>query len=399
MLKLNVIIIGAGLGGLCLAQALRKAEISADIFERDDGPWERPQGYRLHIDADGAGALASALSSDLFELFDMTAMEPEPYTTIVDTAFDLRRRIPIDAPEPPLDPRPPIRHANVNRATLREILLRGLDVHFGARLVSYRSDDNGVIAHFADGRIVRGDLLVGADGVHSAVRRQRCPNAAIQDTGVRAIYGRIPIGAATMILPGHVLQNVFTVASDARKVFLGLGPVVFPVRPDAIPQRMAQLRPQDDYVSCIIGGPRDCINQDDAALRALDSAGLQAQATEWLSVWPDITRRLPAHGDPASFFLVEMATSVPTRLSPAPNVTLLGDAIHAMTPTLGRGANLAMRDARRLAHQLIKVVRGELSLTEAVAAYEADMTAYGFDVVRKSAAAGVALMGQRPLPE
>ena len=49
MSTFKVLIIGAGLGGLCLAQSLRQANIDFEVFERDSSPWERPQGYRLHL--------------------------------------------------------------------------------------------------------------------------------------------------------------------------------------------------------------------------------------------------------------------------------------------------------------------------------------------------------------
>ena len=52
MPQIKVLIIGAGLGGLCLAQSLRKADIQVELFERDASPWDRPQGYRLHLEAD-----------------------------------------------------------------------------------------------------------------------------------------------------------------------------------------------------------------------------------------------------------------------------------------------------------------------------------------------------------
>ena len=78
---------------------------------------------------------------------------------------------------------------------------------------------------------------------------------------------------------------------------------------------------------------------------------------------------------------------------------LLGDAIHAMTPTLGRGANIAMRDGTLLGRELEKVAHGQLLLAEALAAYEHGMTAYGFSVVREAARTGEQRMAQNPLPE
>ena len=93
-----------------------------------------------------------------------------------------------------------------------------------------------------------------------------------------------------------------------------------------------------------------------------------------------------------------MSTSIPCEMPPSANVTLLGDAIHAMTPTLGRGANIAMRDGALLGRHLEEVVQGRRPLSDALRAYETDMTRYGFDVVRQSAALGARLMGQNPLP-
>ena len=406
MSKLKVLICGAGLAGLCLAQALRRHdEVEVEVFERDNSPWDRPQGYRLHIDSDGVKALHQALTPDLYNLFIATSMQPLPFTTIVDTALTVQRRQPSDehssSQTNSAEGLPS--HINVNRATLRQILLTGLAdvIHFGKKLAHYESDEKGVTVTFEDGTTASGDLLVGADGIHSAIRKQRVPWAQLQDTGVRAIYGRIPMTAALEFVPEQAREDVFTVAVDTRKLFLGLGPVVFPIRPElAASQSMTQteLQPQEDYVVCITGGRKELFGKTDDQLRMLSSEELQKLSVAVLGDWPESASAIPAHGDPGSFFLVEMYTSIPCEMPPSANVTLLGDAIHAMTPTLGRGANIAMRDAALLEHYLNEVINGQQALSEALHRYEAEMTSYGFEVVRKSAALGTRLMGQNPLP-
>ncbi|WNX60033.1 NAD(P)-binding protein [Acinetobacter baumannii] len=65
MKQLHISIIGAGIGGLCLAQMLKQAHIAFDVFERDPAPNSRTQGYRIRIDADGQLALAASLPDTL----------------------------------------------------------------------------------------------------------------------------------------------------------------------------------------------------------------------------------------------------------------------------------------------------------------------------------------------
>jgi 2-polyprenyl-6-methoxyphenol hydroxylase-like FAD-dependent oxidoreductase len=68
-------------------------------------------------------------------------------------------------------------------------------------------------------------------------------------------------------------------------------------------------------------------------------------------------------------------------------VTLLGDAIHAMSPARGSGANTALRDAALLAKELAAAARGDKSVVRAIADYEQEMVDYGFAAVRASAQA------------
>lgn len=70
-----------------------------------------------------------------------------------------------------------------------------------------------------------------------------------------------------------------------------------------------------------------------------------------------------------------------------------------MTPSLGRGANVALHDAALLGRRLAEVAHGETSLVVALRRYEQIMMAYGFDVVRHSAEMGARLLGQNPLPQ
>lgn len=402
---MKILIIGAGIGGLCLAQLLKANNIEVRIFERDDEPASRLQGYRLHLDADGISALKASLPAELFRMFELTSTHPLPYTTILDTAMDLNKRFPIDdySKTEHHFKSGISKHLNVNRATLREILLNGLEVEctFGARFTHYLSDKNGVTAHFENGMSEQGDILIGADGAGSAVRKLRAPEAKFMDSGARAIYGRIRIEEARNTLTALCLADVFTAVSDTKKLILGVGPVIFPVRPELAGECLKNgimLQPQHDYVGCIVSGRKEFFENQDQEIRGKTSDELQQLAMTLVKDWPGNASEIVEGGEKGSFFFIEMTSSIPFLLKAHPNVTLLGDAIHAMTPSLGRGANVALRDAMILGKQLIKVKAGEQQLSIALSEYESEMTAYGFNVVRESALMGTRLLGQDPLP-
>src|ERR1700680_4738153 len=68
----HVAIVGGGIGGLCLAQGLKKAGISVAVYERDRTRTDRLQGYRIHISPGGSRALYACLPPALYELFVAT---------------------------------------------------------------------------------------------------------------------------------------------------------------------------------------------------------------------------------------------------------------------------------------------------------------------------------------
>src|SRR5215468_8575916 len=72
----RVAIIGGGIGGLALAQGLKKAGISFAVYERDRTRTDRVQGYRVHISPTGSRALHACLPSHLFDAFDRTCGRP-----------------------------------------------------------------------------------------------------------------------------------------------------------------------------------------------------------------------------------------------------------------------------------------------------------------------------------
>jgi 2-polyprenyl-6-methoxyphenol hydroxylase-like FAD-dependent oxidoreductase len=388
MSDFSVIVIGAGLGGLCLAQGLRRAGIACEVYERDETSATRGQGYRIHIDGTGDSALKASLPPNLHELFRATAGIPVPYTPIFDHELNRVGTSDFDSPV----------HLNVNRRTLRQILLGGMDdlVHFGKRFTRYETGEDGrVTAHFADGTQASADLLVGADGIGSAVRAQYLPHARVVDTGLRSLYGKIPLTPATRELFDDEMYAIFCIMLGPDGGMVGVAPVVYP---EPVAQAVARLAPglritdSGDYMTCTLSVHRELLPPDEE-LFGLSGKELQALAFDIIDDWGPRQRAIVGQWDTETVFPLAIRSSVPIPHWETTNVTVLGDAIHAMSPSAGVGANTALRDAGLLAASLV-----EGPLLEGVHRYEKAMVEYGFDAVRLSAANGQRILKQNELP-
>ncbi|HEV2370827.1 MAG TPA: FAD-dependent monooxygenase [Streptosporangiaceae bacterium] len=367
---LHVVVIGGGVGGLCLAQGLRNEGISATVYERDASAGSRHQGYRVSLKATGAGALRECLPEDLFALAVATSIRAATRMVFLDEHL----RPKFDKPLPHDPPGPA--GFGVNRLTLREILLAGLDVRFGKTFTHYSPTPDGrVAAHFADGSSAVGDLLAGADGTGSAVRRQLLPDAVIDELGW-AVYGRTPFAGWVpgvlvdtfnrIIGPGGTSMSVATCRAlePASSAVARLAPSV---RLSGIPGYFSWTLPLD--------GPR---------LFQAGAVSLHREAAHLVEGWHPAVRRIIAEADVPATFAVCITSAQPVAPWPVPNVTLLGDAVHTMSPGRGDGANVALKDAQVLVRALRRVAAGTASLASAASGYQAEMLQYGFQAVAAS---------------
>lgn len=388
----HVIVAGAGLGGLCLAHRLRTAGIGVSVHERDTALDARPQGYRLHLDPRGVAALHRALPAPLAALLDATAGVPRPMSVVFD--HRMNRLAAFTADDAP--------HRAVDRLTLREILYDGLAdvVTFGREMVGYETRADGrVVACFADGTREAGDVLVGADGVHSAVRRQLLPHARVYDTGLVQFYGRIPLTADTRGLFTDDMDTIFTMVTGPGHDVVGVAPVRHPESPARAAARLApdvRLTPSADYMTCSFTA-RSASLPPYPQLRAGTGADLRDLVLARIADWHPAVRRVVERWDATAIIPLPLRSAVPVGPWPAGPVTLLGDAIHAMSPAGGVGANTALRDADLLADALIAAAGGR-PLAAAIAGYEAAMRDHGFAALRTSIANGTRFLGQDPLP-
>src|SRR5690348_2800367 len=113
---MRVVIVGAGLGGLCLAQGLRRAGVEVAVYERDAALDARRQGYRLHLDGRAAQGLHACLPPELYELFTATTGRPSRQVTVVTKRLKQLHRVRFPEPDPSVPARV---NTSVDRFVLR----------------------------------------------------------------------------------------------------------------------------------------------------------------------------------------------------------------------------------------------------------------------------------------
>ncbi|WP_285648646.1 NAD(P)/FAD-dependent oxidoreductase [Actinomycetospora sp. NBRC 106375] len=385
---MKVIIIGAGTGGMCLAHGLRRAGIEVAVHERDRTRTSGLHGYRVGISPNGARALKACLDPELFATF--VATTAAPYTKLAMLTERYRPLISIDfADLPHTSGDPEDGEHNVSRMTLRQVLFTGMEdvITFDHRFTHYTQHADGrVTAHFDDGDSDTGDLLVGADGASSRVRRQYLPHATHTETGLVAIGGKTLLTERSEQLVPEQVRHGFGMYFDRRGQFGITHMVRMPYgsrSDDELLARWPGLRFDNttDYVSWAITTSRSIAPADLLERTGADALALAGELSEgWDPRWLDLI----ATADPGSTVALGIRTADPVPAWTPSTVTMVGDAIHTMTPGRGAGANTALRDARELRDRLVRVRDGETALLEGVGEYEDLMRRYSSLAVRES---------------
>jgi 2-polyprenyl-6-methoxyphenol hydroxylase-like FAD-dependent oxidoreductase len=395
----KVAIIGGGLGGLCLANGLKKAGTSVSVYERDESPESRPQGYRIHIDPQGSRALHECLPAHLWDLFDSTGGDFSQGFCIV--TEQLHELLKVGRGHGASDGI--ALHRSISRVTLRRILLAGLEgnVTFNKRFLHYEeATDGAVTAHFEDGSTAHADLLVAADGVNSRVRQQYLPNAEPIDTGVVAIVGTLPLTDGVMALAPYFLLDGpgMVVPNAACSMFMAMwkrsGEAAQALRRLGIEETLPG---DEDYLLFALGGRPDFFGLDEAS-GSVTGRTLKAVLRNKTAGWQPKLRKLVAMVSEDGLILNRVRTSQPVRPWKSTHVTLLGDAIHSMTPYRGVGGNIALRDAALLASHIIEAHQGHKSMLQAVSEYETSMRQYAFTAVEDSLKAMNQFTGPKTYP-
>lgn len=381
---MKVVIAGAGLGGLCLAHGLRQAGLDVQVLERRPSTADQPASYGIHLDPYGLRALRACLPAANWNQLTSSSVPALDVVRFRDQ--QLRPLAVIDHEDTAADPA--LHRRAVSRGALRDALLLGLDtatrsgadtVRWGRAVAGYRHDPGGgLLARCEDGTELAADLLVGADGSNSRIRAQRLPGVNRQELGILNIAGRVPLTAELSAR----LPATFTDGSVNNIVPAGPGwmfAATWRIDPDA---SLAGATP-DPATFFLVWAWAAARESYPADLDRRTPAQLRDLVAERVARWSPDIRHLIAVTDPATIAPVPLRT-MPQLTAWAPSdVTLLGDAIHNMTPMAGIGANTALRDADQLRQALL--APGPHDLNTRVAAYENQMRAYANQALALSA--------------
>lgn len=335
----NVAIVGGGIGGVALALACLHRGIPYTLYERDESFDARSQGYGLTLQQ-GSKAVEALGIFDFEKGLVSTRHVVHTTEGKIVGEWGCRNWSGMDESK-----RPKRRNIHIARQSLREALLDevgGVEkVEWNHQLIDFKTNDTGAIdlSFKVNGELksAKADLLVGADGIRSSVRRLQVGEEA---SPLRYLGCIVVLG----ICPLENLKGLENPLLDSATVFQTANGH----------ERMYMMPFDSETVMWQLSFP---MSEDEAKkLSALGVEALKAEAIKrckWHEPIPEIleaTEGSLISGYPA-YDRIPLKADM---LNKGNSVTLIGDAAHPMSPFKGQGANQALIDALNLARGISK---------------------------------------------
>ena len=330
-MALRAVVVGGGLGGMAAAVALTQAGIDVQVHEQ-----------ARQLTEVGAGVSLAPNGLRILERFGVGESVER-----VGVRYMSNQLLQSDGRPVRHEPgqfSQPGTNVGIHRADLLALLAAQLPagtVRTGHQCTGLSQDADTATVSFADGTTSTGDVVIGADGIHSTLQGFVVAPAKPVFSGVVAHRGLVP--------------RIDTYRADAIQMWMGESKhfLVFPVR-------AGQLL---NYVGFV---PSDTSVRESWSASG-DPAALAAHFSGWDPVIGQIIAAISEPG--GSGFQWGMYDRAPLPRWSTGRLTLLGDAAHPMLPHLGQGVNQALEDAVVLA-TLLRACAGSCDVPRALAAYE-----------------------------
>lgn len=388
----DVLIVGAGVAGLVLGQGLKRRGVPFRIFERYESITSRRQGFRFGLNDEALDAIEETVPPEIWDLFAQTRAKTNPpdvplydvqTSQIISFAPTFgtggsakeQRRWPAD------------------RAWFLEVMAVGLEneITFNKTSTSYEFiNEDHIRVIFSDGSSATGRFLVAADGVKSIIRQKLLPELKLLDVERTGCWGLTPRSNGR--LEGFLetsLSYYFALLVDRRH-----------------PDRSALFCPHEwpGSLSSLSEGRltdrKDFIYwgmfwaKEPGKIGSIStSQGLYDHVISMTKDWHPSLRILFEKADKQSLGAVDIVSFPPD--IPAwktdPRLTLMGDAVHSMSPTGGSGASTALVDAAELCKAIAE------SFNKGIDAWEQGLLDYE-EKMRKRAKEKISMSFERGKP-